>query len=247
MKLKDKVVVITGGNSGIGRATAEEFAREGAQLALFGRTESTLNEVAEAVGGALTVVGDVSKLEDLDRLFAAVRERFGRIDVLVANAGIAPFVPLPDVTEEHFDQVFDINVKGLYFTVQKALPQLPDGASVIFTGSSVSYRGMAGGSVYSATKGAVRTLARTLQAELAARAIRVNVLSPGPIETPIFDRMGLTDEAKAEMAAGITASVPAGRFGKPEEMAKAALFLASDDSSYVYGSDLLADGGFASI
>ncbi len=248
MKLADKIAVITGGNSGIGRATAEEFQRQGAKVVIFGRNRETLDETVDALGdGAVGVQGDVANLDDLDRLFAEVKERHGRIDVLVANAGIAPAAPLEHADEEHFDKVFDVNVKGLFFTVQKALPLLTEGASVVFTGSSVSYKAMANMSVYAATKAAVRSLARTFSAELLPRGIRVNVLSPGPIETPIFGRMGLPQEALDEMAQGITEQVPIGRFGSAEEMAKAALFLASSDSSYVIGADLLADGGYATM
>lgn len=248
MKLEDKVAVITGGNSGIGRATAEEFQRQGAKVVIFGRSRESLDATAQALGDdALAVQGDVSRLDDLDRLFSEVMERHGRIDVLVANAGIAPPAPIEQVDEASFDQLINVNVKGLFFTVQKALPLLTEGASIILTGSSVTYRGMANMSVYSATKAAVRSLARTFSVELLPRAIRVNVLSPGPIETPIFGRMGLPEEKLEEMAQGITQQVPMGRFGSAGEMAKAALFLASSDSSYVVGADLLADGGYATL
>ena len=247
-KLQDKIAVITGGNSGIGRSIAEAFAAEGATVVVFGRNRETLDQTAAALGdGNHAVQGDVSSAADLDRLFATVKEKLGRIDVLVANAGVAPGAPMEQVDEALFDKLFDINVKGLFFTVQKALPLLGEGASVVLTGSSVSYRGMPGMSVYGATKAAVRYLARAFSTELLSRGIRVNVLSPGPIETPIFDRMGLPEEAKAEMARQIESQVPIGRFGKPEEMAAAALFLASDESSYVVGADLLADGGFATL
>ncbi len=248
MKLEDKVAVITGGNSGIGRATAEEFQRQGAKVVIFGRNQETLDAAVQALGDdAHGVQGDVSRLEDLDRLFGEVKERYGRIDVLVANAGIAPPAPIEQVDEASFDQLIAVNVKGLFFTVQKALPLLTEGASIVFTGSSVTYRGMANMSVYSATKAAVRSLARTFSVELLPRGIRVNVLSPGPIETPIFGRMGLPEEALDEMAQGIAQQVPMGRFGSADEMAKAALFLASSDSSYVVGADLLADGGYATL
>ena len=248
MKLEDKIAVITGGNSGIGRATAEEFQRQGAKVVIFGRNRETVDATVQALGdGAVGIQGDVSRLDDLDRLFSEVKERFGRIDVLVANAGIAPPAPIEQVDEASFDQLIDVNVKGLFFTVQKALPLLTEGASIVLTGSSVTYRGMANMSVYAATKAAVRSLARTFSVELLPRGIRVNVLSPGPIETPIFGRMGLPEEALEEMAQGITQQVPMGRFGSADEMAKAVLFLASSDSSYVVGADLLADGGFATL
>lgn len=248
MKLENKVAVITGGNSGIGRGIAETFAREGAKVVVFGRNQKTLDETAEALGeGHLAVQGDVADLADLDRLFAQVKETFGRVDVLVANAGVAPAAPVDQVDEALFDQLFSINVKGLFFTVQKALPLFGESASVILNASSVTYRGMPGMTVYGATKAAVRYFGRGFSAELAGRGVRVNVLSPGPIETPIFDRIGLDEESKAQMAEHITSMVPMGRFGTSDEMAKAALFLASDDSSYVIGADLLADGGFATI
>lgn len=247
-KLKDKVAVITGGNSGIGRAMAEKFASEGAKVVIFGRTQETLDETVQALGeGHHAVQGDVSDLEDIDRLFAEVKERHGRVDVLVANAGIAPAAPLDQVDEAFFDKLYDINVKGLFFTVLKAVPLLGEGSSVVLTGSSVSYRGMGGMSVYGSTKAAVRYFARAFSAELVGRGIRVNVLSPGPIDTPLFDRMGLPEEDKEAMAEQIENQVPMGRFGSAEEMANAALFLASSDSSYVIGADLLADGGFATF
>lgn len=248
MKLENKIAVVTGGNSGIGRAIAEEFAREGAKVVVFGRNQETLDETVRALGdGHVAVRGDIANLEDIDRLLGEVKERYGRIDVLVANAGIAPVAPFDQVDEASFDQLFGVNVKGLFFTVQKAVPLLAEGSSVILNASSVTYRGLAGLSVYGATKAAVRHFARSLAAELLPQGIRVNALSPGPIETPIFGRMGLPAEQLEEMAAGIQSQVPMGRFGQADEMAKAALFLASSDSSYVVGADLLADGGFASI
>ncbi len=248
MKLDGKIAVITGGNSGIGRAIAEEYAREGAKVVVFGRNAETLKEVTEALGeDHLGVRGDVSRLDDLDRLYAEVGAKYGRIDVLVANAGIATPAPLDQVSEATFDRLSDINFKGLFFTVQKALPLLAEGASVILNASAVTYRGLQGMAVYGATKAAVRYLARGLSAELLPRGVRVNALSPGPIETPIYDRMGLPEEAAGEMAKGILDMVPIGRFGSSEEMAKAALFLASSDSSYLVGVDLIADGGFSTL
>ena len=248
LKLQDKVAVITGGNSGIGRAVAESFAAQGAKVAIFGRNQETLNETAAALGdGHLAVQGDVTDLSDLDRLYTEVKQTFGRVDVLVANAGVAPAAPLEQVDEAFFDKVYNINVKGLFFTVQKALPLFSEGASVVLVGSVVSDKGMPGLSVYASTKGAVRTLAKGLSAELVPRGVRVNVLSPGPIETPIYDRMGLPAEALDEMSQQIVSQVPMGRFGSADEMAKAALFLASSDSSYVVGADLFADGGFATL
>ena len=239
---------LTGGNSGIGRAVAEEFKAQGAHVVIFGRNRETLDETARSLGdGHHVVQGDVSKAADLDRLYAEVKERYGRVDVLVANAGIAPMAPVGEVDEDFFDRLFQINVKGLFFTVQKAVPLFSEGASVVLVGSTVAQMGMPGMSVYGATKAAVRYFSRAFSAELLPQGVRVNTLSPGPIETPIYDRMGLADEEKQEMAQQITSQVPMGRFGTADEMAKAALFLASSDSSYVVGADLLADGGFASL
>lgn len=247
-KLTGKIAVITGGNSGIGLATAQVFAAEGAQVVVTGRRQEALDAALKTIGhGAAGIRGDVAKLADLDRLYAEVKKTFGRIDVLFANAGIGRSVPLQDATEEHFDSIFAVNVKGLYFTVQKALPLLSEGASVILTGSAAGVTGMANSSVYSATKAAVRSLARTWAAELVARKIRVNTLSPGPIRTPIIDTLGLTAEQRDAFEKGIVAMVPMGRMGEPEEVAKAALYLASSDSTYVTGVDLFVDGGAAQV
>ena len=247
-KLEGKVAVITGGNSGIGQAIAQEFVSEGAEVVIFGRNATTLKETAEVVGNnTLAVQGDVTNLDDIDRLYAETAEKHGKFDVLVVNAGIAKVMPLTDTTEAFFDQLNDINFKGAFFTVSKALPYLNPGASIILTSSVVNIKGYQGFSVYAATKAALRSLGRSFAAELAPQGIRVNTLSPGPIETPIFNRMGLPEEAKAGFAESMTAQVPLGRFGKPEEMAKAALFLASDDSSYVVGAELAADGGIAQV
>ena len=189
----------------------------------------------------------MSKLADLDKLYAEVKQKFGRIDVLFANAGIAEVVPLEAVTEAHFDKLFDINVKGLLFTVQKALPLIVDGGAIILNSSVANTTGTAGFGVYSATKAAVRSFARTWTSELKDRKIRVNAVSPGPIETPIFGKMGLPDQQIEEFGANISAQIPLGRFGKAEEIAKAALFLASDDASYVAGVDLYVDGGMVAV
>ena len=244
MRLENKTTVITGGNSGIGLAIAKEFKAQGARVALTGRrAEATAAAAAEVGDGTLGVVGDVSSLTDLDNLFAEVRERLGAIDVLVVNAGLGIVRPLDATDEATYDLMMDVNVKGAYFTVQKALPYLRDGASIVLTGSVAGDSGIAGFSVYCATKAAVRSLARTFAAELAPRGIRVNVLSPGTIETPIFGKMGLEKAQADEFAATVGQQVPLGRFGRPDEMAKAALFLASDDASYITGADLQADGG----
>ncbi len=247
-RLEGKTALITGGNSGIGRAIAQEFANQGAHIAIFGRNQTTLDETKALIGnGTLAVQGDVTRLDDLDALYQATSEKLGKIDVLVVNAGIAKVSPLEQTTESFFDQTNDINFKGAFFTVQKALPYLNDGASIILVSSIVNIKGFPGFSVYSATKAAVRSLARSWATELSPRNIRVNTLSPGPIETPIFDKMGLPQETLDEFAAGMIQQVPLGRFGKPEEMAKAALFLASDDSSYIQGAELSADGGVAQV
>lgn len=248
-KLAGKTAVITGGNSGIGRATAELYAREGARVAIFGRNQATLDEALAGFegDGHLAIQGDVASLADLDGLFAEVGEAFGHVDILVANAGVAPTSPLVEADEAHFEQIFGVNVKGLYFTVQKALPLLTEGASIVLTGSTVAHKGLPGMSVYSASKAAVRSLARTFAAELAERKIRVNTLSPGPVDTPIYGRMGRPQEEMEEFGRHIASQVPLGRFGESDEMATIALFLGSSDSSYVTGSDLVADGGFGQV
>ena len=247
-KLSGKIAIVTGGNSGIGLATAKLFAAEGARVVITGRREAELEAAVSEIGhGALGIRGDVTKLADLDKLYVEVKQKFGRIDVLFANAGIAEVAPLEAVTEAHFDKLFDINVKGLLFTVQKALPLIVDGGSIILNASVANTTGTAAFGVYSATKAAVRSFARTWTSELKDRKIRVNAISPGPIETPIFGKMGLPDQQIEEFGANISARIPLGRFGKAEEIAKAALFLASDDASYVAGVDLYVDGGMVGV
>ncbi len=247
-RLTGKIAVITGGNSGMGLSTAKRFIEEGAQVVITGRRQKELDEAARFLERNVTTVqGDVSNLADLDRLYAVVKEKFGRIDVLFANAGLGGFAPLDKVTEEHFDREFNVNVKGLFFTVQKALPLLTDGASVILNASVAGSTGMPAFSVYSATKAAVRSFARSFTTDLKARKIRVNAISPGPIDTPIFNKMDLTAEQAAQFTAQISSQVPLGRMGRPEEIAGAALFLASDDSSYVNGIELTVDGGMIQV
>lgn len=217
-------------------------------MVVTGRRKAELDTAVAEIGhGAVGVQGDVSKLADLDALYAEVKSKFGRIDILFANAGVCELAPLVGVSEEHFDKVFDINVKGLLFTVQKALPLFADGGSIILNSSVANTTGIPAFGVYSATKAAVRSFARTWTSELKDRNIRVNVISPGPIETPIFGKVGLSAEQLQEFDAQISAKVPLGRFGKPEEIAKAALFLASDDASYVAGADLYVDGGLVAV
>jgi NAD(P)-dependent dehydrogenase (short-subunit alcohol dehydrogenase family) len=247
-KLSGKVAVITGANSGIGLATAKRFVEEGAHVVITGRREHELNEAAAQIGKNITAVqGDVSRLDDLDRLYATVREKHGHIDVLFANAGLGTTAPLGSISEEHFDRQFDINVKGLLFTVQKALPLFKDGGSIILNSSIAGQKGFGGFSVYNATKAAVRSFARSWTSDLKQRKIRVNSISPGPIETPIFGKLGLSQEESKQIATSFSEQVPLGRPGQPEEIASAALFLASDESSFITGVDLCVDGGMAQV
>ena len=247
-KLAGKIAVITGGNSGIGLATAKRFVEEGAHVVITGRREKELKEAAVLIGkNVTTVVGDVTRLEDLDRLFAVVKEKHGHIDVLFANAGWGEVAPLETATEAHFDQTFDLNVKGTFFTAQKALPLIKNGGSIILNSSVANVMGLPTFAVYAASKAAVRSFARGWAAELKGRKIRVNTISPGPIETPVLEKTGLTPEQIKQAVAQWVSEVPLGRRGKPEEIAAAALFLASDESSYITGVDLAVDGGMAQV
>jgi len=247
-KLAGKVAVITGGNSGIGLATAQRFVAEGAYVFITGRRQSELDAAVKQIGKNVTgVQGDVSNHADLDRLYATVKRQKGHIDILFANAGGGEFAPLGQITEAHFDKTFSVNVKGLVFTVQKALPLMPDGGAIILNASIASLKGMPAFSVYSATKAAVRSFARSWTVDLKDRRIRVNAISPGPIETPAMNGLGQTEEQLKEFKSGLIAAVPLGRLGDPDEIAKAAVFLASDDSSYVTGIELFVDGGMAQI
>jgi len=247
-KLEGKVAVITGGNSGMGLATAKRFVAEGAHVVITGRRQKELDAAVKEIGRNVTAVqGDVANLADLDRLYAVVKEKHGKVDVVFANAGAGEFAPIGEITEQHFDKLFDINVKGLLFTVQKALPLMPDGGSIILNASIASIRGMAAFSVYSATKAAVRSFARGWTTDLKARKIRVNALSPGPIDTPILDGLGANAAEVDQIKAGMATQVPLGRMGTSDEIAKVALFLASDDSSYVNGVELFVDGGMAQV
>lgn len=240
-KLRGKVAVITGGSSGIGLASAKLFVSEGAYVFITGRRQKELDEAVEAVGDNVTgVQGDVANMADLDRLYSAVSAK-GRLDIVFANAGVGEFATLEKVTEAHFNKLFDVNVKGTLFTVQKALPLLNDGGSIILTGSVASAKGTGAFGVYGATKAAIRNFVRTWTVELKDRRIRSNVLSPGPTETPFVG------DVPPERAAQLRASIPMGRSGTAEEIAKAALFLASDDSSFVTGIELFVDGGRAQI
>src|SRR2546427_45322 len=243
-KLEGKIALITGGNSGIGLATAKQFVHEGAYVFITGRREPELARAVKEIGINVTgVQGDVSSLVDLDRLFAQIKREKGKLDIVFANAGGAKFAPLGKITEEHYDAIFNINVKGLLFTVQKALPLMPDGATIILNASIVASKGLPDWSVYSATKAAGRSFARTWTTDLKARRIRVNAVSPGFIDTPPWHSI----EAAEERMNTLSLSVPLGRFGTPEEIAKAVVFLASDDSSYIAGTELFVDGGFAQV
>lgn len=247
-KLNGKVALVTGGNSGIGLATAKTYAEEGAKVIITGRNQDSLDSaVAEVGANVVAIQGDVSNLDDLDRLYKEISTKYGKIDILFANAGIAELSPVEDVSEEFFDRHFDINVKGLFFTVQKALPLFNDGGSIILNASIVGTKGFGNFSVYSATKAAVRSFARTWATDLAPRNIRVNAISPGPIETPLYGKLGLSEEQVHEMGAAMTNLVPLARFGYVDEIAHAALFLASNDSAYVNGIDLPVDGGLAQV
>ena len=247
-RLEGKVAVVTGGNSGIGLATAKRFQEEGANVAIAGRSRKTLDEAVKAIGnGVLAVQADIAKFTDVEKLYGEVSRKLGKIDVLFVNAGVAKFAPLADTSENAYDEQFDINIKGAYFTIQKALPFLNDGASIILNTSVVSTKGTAGASAYSATKAALRSLARTAAAELVGRGIRVNAVAPGPIVTPIFDKTGLPKEALDEFAKDVLTRVPMKRFGQPEEVASAVAFLASQDASYITGVELNVDGGYGQI
>ncbi len=247
-KLDGKIALITGGSTGIGLASALLFQKEGAQVIVTGRNPDAIAEAKKELRpGALALVSDTSKLADIAALMDQIRDSFGRIDILFANAGVARFQPIGEIAESFFDDQFDINVKGLYFTIQAALPLIPSGGNVLLTASVVSKKGFAGSSVYAATKAAVRSFGRTLATELAPRGIRVNTLSPGPVTTPIFAKMGLTSEAVGEMQEGMAKSVALKRMGEADEIARAALFLVSDDASLVVGAELFADGGLAEL
>lgn len=247
-KLAGKIALVTGGNSGIGLATAKRFVAEGAFVFITGRRQAELDAAVQELGSsAVGIQSDVSNLADLDRVAATIKEQKGRIDVLFANAGIAEFLPIEAVTEAHYDQQFDINVKGTVFTVQKALPLLPDGAAIIVMASIVGSKGTAGSSIYSATKAAIRSLARTWTTDLKARRIRVNAISPGPIETPGLNNLAGTPEQLAQFKAQMVSTVPLERLGEADEIAKAVVFLAADDSSYVTGIELFVDGGMAQV
>src|SRR2546421_8222272 len=247
-KLEGKTALVTGGNSGIGLATAKQFVNEGAYVFITGRRDRDLAAAVKEIGSNVTgVQGDVSNLGDLDRLFAQIEQEKGRLDIVFANAGVAAYAPFGKITEEHYDSIFDINVKGLLFTVQKALPLMPDGASIILNASIVASKGLPANSVYSATKAAIRSFARTWTTDLKDRRIRVNAVSPGSIDTPGLNDLVASTGAGEQRLKMISNGVPLGRLGTPDEIARAVVFLASDDSSYVTGTELFVDGGFAQV
>ena len=247
-KLEGKVALITGGNSGIGLATAKQFVNEGAYVFITGRREAQLAAAKKQIGkNVIAIQGDVSNLDDLDRLFAQIKKERGKIDIVFANAGVARYAPIGTITEDFFDSIFDINVKGVLFTVQKSLPLLRDGGSIILNASIVATKGLSANSVYSATKAAVRSFARTWTTDLKDRRIRVNAVSPGPIDTPGLSELLASSETGEQRKKMISTTVPLGRFGRPEEIAKAVVFLASDDASYITGVELFVDGGFAQV
>jgi len=241
-KLAGKTAVITGGNSGIGLAVAQEFVAQGATVIITGRDQERLDETASSLG-VTAIQADVRDSNALAGVFQQVKEKHGGLDILFVNAGIAKMGPVEAMTEEIFDEVMDINFKGAYFTIQKALPVMNDNGSIILNGSVNAVVGFANASVYSASKAAVHSLARTLSAELAEQGIRVNTLNIGPVETPLYGKLGLPQEAVQQFAGAVMGKLPVGRFGQPDEIAKAAVFLASDDSSFVVGSELATDGG----
>jgi NAD(P)-dependent dehydrogenase (short-subunit alcohol dehydrogenase family) len=248
-KLAGKIALITGGSSGIGLAAARNFVAEGAHVLITGLRQSELDRAVTQIGSGVTAVqGDVANLADLDRLFGIIKEKQGGLDIVFANAGTGEFAPLGQITEEHFDKQFDLNVKGLLFTVQKALPLLRDGSSIVLNASIVSIKGNPAFSVYSATKAAVRSFARTWSIDLRERKIRVNAISPGVIPTPGYNTsLGMSDQQVEQFVQGSLANIPLGRAGTPEEIAKAVTFLACDDSSYITGIELFVDGGLAQI
>lgn len=249
MKLAGKFALVTGGTSGLGLATARRFISEGAQVVITGRRQAELDAAVVELGeNALGVRGDVANLADLDHLYVTIRERYGRLDVLFANAGGGAFVPLGEITEEHFDKYFGINVKGTLFTVQKALPLMSVGGAIILNGSMVTIKGLPGFSVYAATKAALRSFVRTWAVDLKGTNIRVNLVSPGTVVTPAYkSELGMSDEQIRDFEARAAMNTPLGRSGTPDEIARAVVFLASDDSSYITGTELFVDGGAAQI
>jgi NAD(P)-dependent dehydrogenase (short-subunit alcohol dehydrogenase family) len=247
-KLDGKVALVTGGTSGIGLAAATALAKEGAYVYITGHRERELAAAVQQIGRSATGVrGDVSNAQDLDRLFAQIRNEKGRLDILFANAGIARYAALGNITEELYDSIFNVNVKGVLFTVQKALPLMPEGASIILNASVVGSKGLSSNSVYSATKASIRSFARTWTTDLKHRGIRVNAISPGTIDTPGLNNLLASGEAGEQRRKMVASAIPLGRFGRPDEVAQAVVFLASDESSYITGAEIFVDGGFAQV
>ncbi|GGX28031.1 SDR family NAD(P)-dependent oxidoreductase [Aquimarina muelleri] len=247
-KLQNKVAIITGANSGIGLATAKLYLQEGAKVVLSGRRQEALDEIAATLDGDfITVKADVSIAADNKRLIEEATNKYGKIDILFLNAGIAPPTPTNEITEEHYDTLFNTNVKGPILATKEAIPHINDGGTILFTNSIVHQKGFDGLGVYSATKGALRAYQRVLTSELKSRGIRVNSIAPGPIDTPIYGKMGLPQDVVEEMGKGFAQQVPLGRFGTAEEIAKSALFLASEDASYINGVELEVDGGLSQV
>jgi NAD(P)-dependent dehydrogenase (short-subunit alcohol dehydrogenase family) len=247
-RLDGKVSLVTGGTSGIGLAAANALAEEGAHVYITGRREPELTTAVQQIGKSATGVrSDVSNAQDLDRLFAQIKDEKGRLDILFANAGIARYATLGNITEELYDSIFNVNVKGVLFTVQKALPLMPDGGSIILNASVVGSKGLSSNSVYSATKASIRSFARTWTTDLKHRGIRVNAISPGTIDTPGLNNLLASGEAGEQRRKMVASAIPLGRFGRPDEVAKTVVFLASDESSYITGAEIFVDGGFAQV
>ena len=247
-RFTDKVAVVTGGNSGIGLATAKAFAREGARVAITGRSDATLKAAQKELGpDALVLKADMSRVPEIAAAMDQIKKKFGRIDALFVNAGIGRFVPFEDVTEEFFDETIATNLKGAFFTIQKAAPLLPRGAAVVLNASINAHMGLPGSSVYGASKAALVNLAKTLSADLLQHGVRVNVVSPGPVATPILDRMGLPEDQTRQLKERLAEQVPLKRFGTPDEIAAAVLYLSSGESSFVVGTELVVDGGMIQL
>jgi NAD(P)-dependent dehydrogenase (short-subunit alcohol dehydrogenase family) len=245
-KLSDKIALITGGTSGIGKATAKDFIEQGATVIITGRFQKTVDETVHELGeNAIGLVSDASSVQQIKKLAQQVKEKTGQIDILFVNAGHGKFAPIEAIDETHFDEQFNVLVKGTLFTVQAILPLMPEGSAIILNTSVVTEKGMPGAAVYSAAKSAVQSFVKTFAAELSAKKIRLNAVSPGPIETAFFDKTGMNQEQINGFASTVLQMVPLGRFGKSEEVAKAVTFLASDDASYMHGTELYVDGGLA--
>jgi NAD(P)-dependent dehydrogenase (short-subunit alcohol dehydrogenase family) len=247
-RFQGKIAVVTGGNSGIGLGVAKAYAREGAQVAITGRNDKTLQAAAQEIGnGTLAIRSDAGKLADIEGAMKQINERFGRIDALFVNAGVGKFVPFEEITEAFFDETVDINMKGVFFTVQKAVPLMPKGSAIVLNASINAHLGMPGTTVYGATKAAVTNMAKTLSADLLQKGIRVNAVSPGPITSALLARDGITQEKLQETKEWIQSQVPIKRFGTPEEIAAAVLYLTAPESAFVVGAELIIDGGMATL